>query len=225
MVIARLATSLVIKDYAENKQEHLFTIYSVSFLILTLCSTAFAFYLRYVGNVQITFYIMFKVVLICIIPLSAFRLNDVIKELKKQNEKLLKENENMQKKLNIYEEDSLNKTIELSSENYTDRLELAVSDLAYLKSADNYVEIAYLEDDTFKKKLIRNTLKNIENQLSVYSGFIRCHRISIVNRHFVIRLNTAFNKHSLTIKGTDEELPVSRQYLLKIRDILQQGRI
>ena len=220
MVVARLATPLFIKNYSENKHEHLFIRYAGGFIILALCSAAFAFYLRYVGDINITFHIMFKVILICIFPLTAFRLNDMIKELKKQNDALKFEKENIQKEVNKYQEDALNKTIELSSENYTDRLELHVSDLAYIKSADNYVEIAYNEDNELKKKLLRNTMKNIENQISLYSSFIRCHRICIVNRHFIIRLNKTYNKHWLTIKGTDEEIPVSRQYLLKLKEVL-----
>jgi len=220
MILSRLATPLLIKNYTENKQEHLFISYVGGFLILALCSTAFAFYLRYVGEVAITFHAMFKVILICIFPLTAFRLNDRIKELKKENEALKMARETMQIEVNKYEEDILNKAIELSSENYTDRLQLIISEIALIKSADNYVEIVYNEDNTLKKKLIRNTLKNIEHQLSLYSNFIRCHRICIVNKHYVVGLNKNYNKHWLIIKGYEEEIPVSRQYLLKLREIL-----
>jgi hypothetical protein len=220
MVIARLATPMIIKNYAEKKQENIFIVYAGGGIIVALCSTAFAFYLRYVGGINITFYMMFKVVLICFFPLTAFRLNDMIKELKKENEDLRREKEIMLKEAAKYEIDNPNKKIEISSENYADRLEVLASNLAFIKSADNYVEIAYTEDNTLKKKLLRNTLTNIEDQLSICASFIRCHRICIVNKHFVVRLNKTFNKHWLTLKGTDEEIPVSRQYLLKLREAL-----
>jgi DNA-binding LytR/AlgR family response regulator len=144
----------------------------------------------------------------------------MVKELKKENEDLRREKEIMLKEAAKYEIDNPNKKIEISSENYADRLEVLASNLAFIKSADNYVEIAYTEDNTLKKKLLRNTLTNIEDQLSICASFIRCHRICIVNKHFVVRLNKTFNKHWLTLKGTDEEIPVSRQYLLKLREAL-----
>jgi DNA-binding LytR/AlgR family response regulator len=93
-----------------------------------------------------------------------------------------------------------------------------IADVAFIKSADNYVEIVYVEGDTYKKKLIRNTLKNIELQIKQYSNFIRCHRISIVNFHFIEKLNSNYGNHWITIKGYEEHIPVSRQYLLKLKE-------
>ncbi len=224
MVIARFVTPIFIKDYPEEKKnEHLFVSYLGGFLILTLCSVAFAFYLRYVGGISISFFIMFKIVLICAFPLTAFRVNDMIKELKKHNEALITEMETMQKKVSKYEENHLNKTVEISSENYTDRIELPVSEIVYVKSADNYVEVVFNEENTFKKKLLRNTLKNIEYLLRLNSNFIRCHRICIVNINYIVRLNRSYSKNWLTIKGTNEELPVSRQYLLKLKEVMGWG--
>jgi DNA-binding LytR/AlgR family response regulator len=82
------------------------------------------------------------------------------------------------------------------------------------------VEIAYSEDANIRKKLIRNTLKNIEIQLKQYSNFIRCHRTYIVNVHYIEKLHHDFSSHWITIKGYPEKIPVSRQYLQKLREIL-----
>jgi DNA-binding LytR/AlgR family response regulator len=82
------------------------------------------------------------------------------------------------------------------------------------------VEIVYKDGDHLKKKLIRNTMKNIEQQIKSYSNFIRCHRICIVNTYYVEKLDRKYNSHWLTIKGYQEQLPVSRQYLLKLKDAI-----
>jgi DNA-binding LytR/AlgR family response regulator len=82
------------------------------------------------------------------------------------------------------------------------------------------VEIVYKEGTAYRKKLIRNTMKNIELQIRQYSNFIRCHRVCIVNLHFIEKLNRDEHNHWLTIKGLDEPIPVSRQYLLKLREAL-----
>jgi DNA-binding LytR/AlgR family response regulator len=192
--------------------------YFIGFLILILSSVAFVFYLRYVGMVKITFFITVKAVLICLVPPLILTLFDLINDLKQQNEILSVEKKIMQKQVDKYQEDLLNKSIEFPSENSSDNLSLKISEVALIKSADNYVEIVYKEGDSFKKRLIRNTMKNIELQIKQYNNFLRCHRICIVNLHYIERLNRSNHNHWLTIKGFDEPVPVSRQYLLKLKE-------
>jgi len=75
-----------------------------------------------------------------------------------------------------------------------------------------------MEGDNYRKKLIRNTLRNIELQIRQYSNFIRCHRICIVNLHYIDKLIRRDSNHWLIIRGFDEQVPVSRQYLLKLKE-------
>lgn len=207
-----------IQNKKQNEEDTSAHPYLTGFVILALNSVAFAFYLRYVGFVSISFYIMLKVVIICLAPAVALGIYDKINNLQKQNESLILEKKVIQKQIEKYEDDYLNKSIDFVSENSSEVLNLIIADVAFIKSADNYVEIVYKEDDNFKKKLIRNTLKNIEQQIKQYSNFIRCHRICIVNMHYIEKLNSSYNKHWLTIKGFSEQIPVSRQYLLKLKE-------
>lgn len=218
MVLVRIAFRWVTQDNDQIYHEPLMHSDVDDFIILVLNSVAIAFYLRYVGLVDITIYIMFKVVLICLIPPVTLRYYDEIKALRQRNESLILEKETILKKIEQYEEDYLNKSIEFNSEYSKENLTLLVSDIVLIKSADNYVEILFREGDNFKNKLIRNTLKNIEQQIKPYSNFIRCHRICIVNTYYIEKLNRKFNNHWLTIKGYHEKIPVSRQYLLKIKE-------
>jgi DNA-binding LytR/AlgR family response regulator len=220
MFILRIAFPWLLYNKNQSNNEPVLTSYLSGFIILALSSVAFTFYLRYVGFVNISFYIVFKVVLICLAPSVALGLYDVITELRLQNESLIIEKKIIQKKVEKYEEDILNKSIEFVSENLTENFSLIIAEVAFIKSADNYVEIVYKEGDNFKKKLIRNTLKNIEQQIKPYSNFIRCHRICIVNMHYIEKLNRNYNNHWLSIKGYNEQIPVSRQYLLKLKETL-----
>jgi DNA-binding LytR/AlgR family response regulator len=190
------------------------------FIIFLLSSVSFTFYLRYAGFVSISFYIVFKVALICIFPPLALRLYESYYELMKQNESLVSERKIIQLQIEKYEEDNLNKSIEFISENRTDNLTLLISEVILIQSADNYVEIVYQDGDNYKKKLIRNTLKNIELQIKHYSNFIRCHRACIVNMHYIEKLNQDFSNHWITLRGYPDRIPVSRQYLLKLREAL-----
>jgi len=220
MVLVRVAFPMFIQNENQNNHEPLIPSYMGGFILLVLSSVAFAFYLHYVGLVGISFYIMLKVVLICLAPPVILWLYDTLKELKQQNELLVKEKKIIQQQIEKYEEDYLNKSLEFSSENSTEKLTFRIVEVVFIKSADNYVEIVYKEDNLFKKKLIRNTLKNIEQQIKPYSNFIRCHRICIVNTHYIEKLNRDYNNHWLTLKGYDEPIPVSRQYLLKLKETL-----
>jgi len=220
MFLLRIVFPWMIQRSHQNGNEPVLTSYLSGFIILALCSVAFAFYLRYVGSVSISFYIMLKVVLICLAPPVALKLHDINKELIQQNESLVSERKIIQKQVEKYEEDNLNKSIEFISETSTENLTLLIAEVVYIQSADNYVEIVYTDADKIKKQLIRNTLRNIELQIKQYSNFIRCHRTCIVNLHYIEKLHQDYSSHWITLKGYHERIPVSRQYLLKLKEAL-----
>ena len=194
--------------------------YFNAFIILVLSSLAFEFYLRYVGMVHITFFTTIKVILVCLAVVIILSFYDLLEELKQQNELLIIEKRSIQKQIGKCEDELLNKSIEFISENNSENFNLLILEVAVIKSADNYVEIIYKEGNSFRKKLIRNTLRNIELQIKPYSNFIRCHRICIINLHYIEKLIRNNNNHWLIIKGYDEQIPVSRQYLLSLKEAL-----
>jgi DNA-binding LytR/AlgR family response regulator len=163
---------------------------------------------------------MFKIILICLGPTFILRLYDVLNELRHTNDTLLKERKRLLKQLGKYEENDQNRTITFVSENSSEQLDLLLSDIALIKSADNYVEIIYKQAGDFKKKLMRNTLRNIEQQIKQYANFIRCHRTCIINMNYVKGLKRKYNNYWLYIKDFIEQIPVSRQYLMLIKEAL-----
>ncbi len=220
MVLVRIVFPRLIQNYPQNKEEPVLPYYMGGFIMLVISVLAFAFYLYYVGSVTITFYIMFKVGLICLLPPVSLWLTDVFGELKYQNEILLEEIKSAKRKVAKYEEDYQNVSIDFISEKSSENINLLIADVAFIRSADNYIEIVFKEDDIYKKKLQRNTLKNIEQQLRPYANFIRCHRTCIVNAYYIETLARSFNNNWLLIKGSKEQIPVSRQYLLKLKEAL-----
>lgn len=196
-------------------------LYPLYYSILTLItSLAFIFYLHYVVQSQITYETIVKVIFICIgLPAAIYLKNKL-----SSNHNLLKsiqhENILLQGKLKTFLDNYTDQFVELLSDNDTDNFRIRVSEIVYVKSADNYVEIAYIDGTEIKKKLIRNTLKSIEDQLHRFNSFIRTHRTSLVNMHYIEKLQKSFNKHWLSLKKTNETVPVSRQYLLAVKDLL-----
>ena len=109
--------------------------------------------------------------------------------------------------------------VNFSDEKGVLRLSLRAEDLLYLKSADNYVYIYYLNN---KKEivnyLLRNTLKNIEEGISNIN-LIRCHRFYMVNSRNVKLLRKS--KDGLLLELDTEmpcEIPVSKTYLAAVSE-------
>jgi hypothetical protein len=203
-----------------QRQESEVSSYLQGIVVLTLCTVSFAFYLRYVGQVRISFPIILKVILICLAPPVYVWLNDFRINYRQQNMQLLQENTLLNQKIALLENRDRNAPIEFMSGNLTENIRLLSSDIVFVRSADNYVEILYREGTLMKKKLIRNTLNNIEQQLRTYGVFIRSHRTYIINVDYVESIIRKNYSYWLIIRNSEEPVPVSRQYLLKVKEAM-----
>jgi DNA-binding LytR/AlgR family response regulator len=189
----------------------------INALIVILNSVAFSFYLRYVGKTPINFNIVIQIVLILLSSVLILRLIFTIKYQKEHIESY----KTQLNKRNDQEETGQPDTITLFSENKTEKLKLELSSLYYIKSADNYIEIFYKAHDNIEKKLLRNTLKNIEISLKDYDNFIRCHRTFIVNLNHIDKISKDYKGNYLKVSDINEEIPVSRHYLLKVQETIE----
>lgn len=190
------------------------------FTQVALTSVAFVFYIRYVGRTDITFNIVVRAIIICLSAPVTIHLKNTLASMHGKHKILLQENRLMHENLKQFSENYANRFIELNSENESDNIRILVSEVIFIKSADNYVEVGFLEDGEFKRKMIRNTLKNLETQLKEFNNFVRTHRSSIVNMQYIDKLNKNFNTYWLTLDETKETIPVSRQYLMAVKDLL-----
>jgi len=190
------------------------------FMLLALTSVAFVFYTRYVGGTDISFNLVLRALVISVSVPITLHLKNTLSYTAEKYKKLLDENRLMLDRLNQFTERNLNKIVELNSENEGDNLRIQVSEIVFVKSADNYVEVGFRDDGEVRKKMIRNTLKNIENQLKEFNVFTRTHRSCIVNIQHIEKLNKNFNTYWLSLVDTKEIVPVSRQYLMAVKDLL-----
>jgi hypothetical protein len=84
-------------------------------------------------------------------------------------------------------------------------------DLLLLESTDNYVSVFYILDNKVQRKLLRNTLKNLEEMLKENS-VVRCHRSFMVNITNVEFMQKDYKKFNLKIKNLEKVIPVSEKY-------------
>lgn len=195
------------------------SLYHFSFVVTT--SIAFVFYIRYVGHFPVRFITVIRVILIVAGMAVWLIVYNKMIFLRYQNAKLLLENNRYEDRLKEYSDSSLQQTVELNSDNESDKFIVRVMDIVFLRSADNYIELCYMEGEDIRKKMIRSTLKHAEQQLSTFNSFIRTHRTSLVNLRHIEKLHKNFNTHWLSLISTKETIPVSRQYLMTVKELLR----
>ena len=220
MIIAQIIFQpSLLKDEDERRSSTIQVPLYFLFLIVS-GSLAFIFYIRYVGQSPIHFITVIKAIVIAISLPVTFFLKYTMTSYQVRLKSRSHENRLLQEQLQQFTDNYTEKHIEIISDNGTDNLRLKVSDIVYVKSADNYVEVAYHDQAEIKKTMLRNTLRNVEQQLMEFNNFIRTHRSSIVNIQHVEKLNKNFSTYWLSLVNTKETIPVSRQYLLAVKDLI-----
>src|SRR4030043_1664349 len=106
MFLTRIIIPRIIPKNDQEGNETVLNSYLEGVIILPLSSVAFTFYLRYVGSVHISFHIVFKEVLICLVPPVVLEIYYVNKEFIRQNESLVSERKTIQKTNEKQEEDN-----------------------------------------------------------------------------------------------------------------------
>jgi hypothetical protein len=124
----------------------------------------------------------------------------------------LKEAENISDHLNFKKrlDSDPGAVITLRSDNQKEELKIPARDLLFITSADNYIEVHYLQNGSEQKKLLRGTLRNTKNDLRTYTAFYRCHRAWIVNLDRVVSVTGNSQGYRLVLNGTETIVPVSR---------------
>jgi adenylate cyclase len=90
-----------------------------------------------------------------------------------------------------------------------EQFELNLRHLCYIAAEDNYSRIFLLEDGKLREKLLRITLKGIEQQIQD-PDIVRCHRSFIINLAMPFKIHGDAGGYSLTSEYFDGSIPISR---------------
>ena len=98
------------------------------------------------------------------------------------------------------------------------RFSVKLENLIYLESADNYVNIHYLDKDKISRFILRNTIKRLEESLKG-TEIIRCHRSFMVNFEKVKILRKDKDELSLELDVPSSiAIPVSKTYVESVME-------
>lgn len=110
--------------------------------------------------------------------------------------------------------------IVLIADNNKDKIETELSNLLYIESTGNYVEVVYYKEGKLIKELMRATIKRIESDVINFSSLVKCHRAFIVNINNAQSVKGNTQDLKLVLKNCDLEIPVSRSKAQKIKNSL-----
>ncbi len=102
------------------------------------------------------------------------------------------------------------------------QLHFNIDEIIFFESEGNYINIHYLENQILKSKLIRNTLKNIEERLSDKT-FFKSHRAFIINTSFIEKVKGNSQGLSVQLINIEKEIPVSRSNIKEFKELMNSN--
>ncbi|MFO7723404.1 MAG: LytTR family DNA-binding domain-containing protein [Bacteroidales bacterium] len=219
MITRVVCPCFIMKRHQYNPNETARSMMS-SFMIWLVITILFAGYLELSVNIDFSTFLLFRIVILGLGISLILRFYDELFLLRRQHERHLRLQQIRSNPADIMNNPDADEAKVFFSENKSDRILLKASDLLFIRSADNYVEFYYKDNAGVNKKLLRNTLSNIEMQVNDFPELIRCHRTCIVNISHIERSVGNCNKYNLQIKDYNIPVPVSRQYFSKINKVL-----
>jgi len=102
--------------------------------------------------------------------------------------------------------------VNIISDSKNEHLEIGYNDLLFVKSEDNYCKVYFESNNKLSTKLLRVSLKNIENQFELHDDIIRCHRSFVVNKKQILKITGNARAYYLHFKNCDETVPISRNF-------------
>jgi hypothetical protein len=98
----------------------------------------------------------------------------------------------------------------IQSESEKEELRVTIDSLLYVEAADNYCKFYLLTDEKVKTRMLRVSLKKVEEQL-LSPCFFRCHRSYIVNINQIEEVRGNSQGYKIVLKSATDPIPVSRQ--------------
>ncbi len=120
--------------------------------------------------------------------------------------------------------DGSEELIRIRSQLKKEELSISPGQFMYAESDGNYVVFYLNIEGKIKKKIIRNSISNIDKQLSIVPFFMRIHRAFIVNVKQVVSQKGNTLGYRIKLNQIDDSLPVSRQKTKEFDQLLKRYR-
>jgi hypothetical protein len=183
--------------------------------ILFSISTGYYLYCRYLGILEFQYNIVITILLAAVFPISALIIINYSRILRlhlrfaTELNKKLKENKNIQEKIVLFESDY-----------QKDSLSVKVSQILFIRSANNYIEVFWKENGIVKNQLVRCSLTKAEQTVKDEKFIFKCHRSYLVNINFIENVEATPQGYKLSFDKVDFPVPVSKNFSNRLNELL-----
>jgi LytTr DNA-binding domain len=186
------------------------------FCIILICQVSCYFYwaTMFVGYLDWAHFIgFFKIAsLISLVPVSVYLLFIY------QKYKEVKFVSNDESPIQKTEPEKEDRQLTIYGAGKNEKIVLAPENLYLIKSEDNYVILFLNENGKIIKRMMRNTLSDIEQQIG--NSFFRCHRSFIINPSKIENIEGNITNMRISMATIDTKIPVSRSMVEKVKMLI-----
>jgi len=210
LILPSLFSKLLIGSSWNVKKEILWDIW-----ILFTIGFGYFLYYKALGIMVFGFDMIIKMMLIAIVPISVlivFNRNRLLRShLKLANELniKLKEHKSLPEKL-----------VHFVSDYQKDNLSIKVSLVLFVRSANNYIEVFWKEDQAVKSQMVRCSLTKAEEILKDDKFIFKCHRSYLANINHIDKIEGSQQGYRLFFEKVDFPVPVSKNYADKLKELI-----
>jgi DNA-binding LytR/AlgR family response regulator len=113
-----------------------------------------------------------------------------------------------------------NKLAHFVSDYQKDNLSIRVSLILFIRSANNYIEVFWKEDNVVKSQMVRCSLIKAEELLKDDRFIFRCHRSYLANINHIDKIEGSPQGYRLFFEKVDFPVPVSKNYARKLKELI-----
>jgi len=84
------------------------------------------------------------------------------------------------------------------------------------------VQVYYFENQVLRSRMLRSTLRKMEDALAAWPQFFRCHRTYLVNFDTIEKVSGNAQGYRLHLRDLEETIPVSRNLNETVRGRLSE---
>jgi hypothetical protein len=183
--------------------------------ILFTISVSYFFYNKWLHLLEFDFYLIINLILIAVVPITALiviNYNRILRSnllLANEINKKLQDNKFIDQKVVFFRSDYLK-----------DSLEVKVSQVVFIRSANNYIEVFWWEDNRLRSQMVRCSLAKAEELLKEEKFIFKCHRSYLVNIKLIEKIEGNPQGYKLFFNNVDFSIPVSKNFAHKLRQLI-----
>jgi two-component system LytT family response regulator len=110
--------------------------------------------------------------------------------------------------------------IKLSTLNKSEEeFSILIKEFLFLEVIKNHIHVYYIDNDSVKTKILRNTLTNIMEELQAHKNIFRCHRSYVLNLNNILSAKGNSNGYKIELRKHEHQVPLSRQYVVDFQKL------